>query len=80
VASLSTFARALTFENFGQGEEKLWRAEEVADSDKTSAAKPGAMPQTTPSGQGVSLDDFKEKEDKYAAPMDCKISQKYSIL
>jgi hypothetical protein len=57
----------------------LWRKEEAAEGEKTSAAKPGAVPQTTPSGQGVSLDDFKAKEDKYAVPMDCTNSQKYSI-
>ena len=53
----------------------MWRKEEAAEAGETSAVKPGAVPQTTPSGQGVSLDDFKAKEDKYAVPLDCKNSE-----
>jgi len=54
------------------GEESLWRKEEtVASDDTASDAGNGAMPQTTPAGGGVSLDDFRDVEDKYPVPVDC---------
>eukprot|EP00802_Teleaulax_amphioxeia_P001324 Tamp_01326.p1 GENE.Tamp_01326~~Tamp_01326.p1 ORF type:complete len:1819 (-),score=331.43 Tamp_01326:83-5314(-) len=52
------------------GKEELWRKEEAASTD-TEENSANEMPQTTPSGQGVSLDDFMQVEDKYAVPMEC---------
>jgi len=54
------------------GEERLWRAEETsAVEDAAGDDGDGSMPQTTPAGQGVSLQDFIRPEDKYAIPQDC---------